>query len=746
MRLRLNKRTSINSIKIFKEKEMADFRKMLYAFAGVALLAGFTATASAQTCTVSSGVNPVVRAEGLTELVGDIVLTCVGGTPTLGGQTVPAVDFLVSLNQNITSKITASLSNGVNMNEALLIVDNPNTSAYNNAGGRPLTNCGLTGEDSNGQFGPGVCQIISTGEPSQTYDGQEGVVGDSTGVVGAGVSVACGGEGRPALNGFGCGRPNVFQGRQAVALLAGQQNVVQFLGVPFDAPAAGATRTIRITNIRVNASAFGVASPFSTVPVIATISISSSTTISLSNTSVQVGQVQLSLGSKNTSTSFLQCVAQTNAAAGNIRVQENFPTAFKVRNVSEVLANGNLVGGVGGTYVYNGGTSLAATDVDQNVPGAFYNTETGFFNNGTTPAPNPPAGFGSAVTHPLGHDFANNGFTSADARWTGISGAGKATQGTRFQITLSNGPLTGVTTLMPTTVALKNLANNTQTGLLILITGADRAGAGGSPSSLATSYVSVSGTTAVYEVVFSNSSAVEYADIVPEITYTTTNLGSNQPTPGNIQATVSYAPNYTSATTGYNLASATLPIPRFIPSGVAPTDIYSISKCVCDLLFPWVVGASSAGYVTSIVVANTSLDPGTQTTGTTNANGFMATPSFGPVTFWYYGTKGVSLDPSAVFSPATTAVSQTSSVTVPAGSYLAHIVTNAASGETAANGLHKLTGPFAGYVIAQAQFQYCHGVASVSGPGISPQTYLGLVMDQGSSLPRTIQARETLSQ
>jgi hypothetical protein len=48
VRLRLKKRTSINSIpRIHKEKEMADFRKWFYALAVVALLAGLSIPASA---------------------------------------------------------------------------------------------------------------------------------------------------------------------------------------------------------------------------------------------------------------------------------------------------------------------------------------------------------------------------------------------------------------------------------------------------------------------------------------------------------------------------------------------------------------------------------------------------------------------------------------------------------------------------------------------------------------------------
>ena len=54
LRLRLKKRTSINSIpRIHKEKEMADFRKWFYALAVVALLAGLTVPASAQSTAIN---------------------------------------------------------------------------------------------------------------------------------------------------------------------------------------------------------------------------------------------------------------------------------------------------------------------------------------------------------------------------------------------------------------------------------------------------------------------------------------------------------------------------------------------------------------------------------------------------------------------------------------------------------------------------------------------------------------------
>jgi len=88
---------------------MADFRKWFYALAVVALLAGFTVPVSAQAppfqCVANAGVPPIVRAEGYTELVGDLTLNCNGGVPTPAGITVPPVNVTILLSTNITSKL-----------------------------------------------------------------------------------------------------------------------------------------------------------------------------------------------------------------------------------------------------------------------------------------------------------------------------------------------------------------------------------------------------------------------------------------------------------------------------------------------------------------------------------------------------------------------------------------------------------------------------------------------------------------
>jgi len=101
---------------------MADFRKLLPALALFALIAMLSVPASAQvnqafTCVNNAGVPPTVRAEGITELTGDIVLNCSGS-----GAAVPAAGIVANvqifLNTNVTSRITS----GSTM-EALLILN-----------------------------------------------------------------------------------------------------------------------------------------------------------------------------------------------------------------------------------------------------------------------------------------------------------------------------------------------------------------------------------------------------------------------------------------------------------------------------------------------------------------------------------------------------------------------------------------------------------------------------------------------
>ena len=109
---------------------MVDFRKWLLALAVVGLLLGIgSSAANAQTSYVhvpaTTGVPNIIRAEGITELLGDLVLNCTGGTSTPAGQAIPLQNVQISINTNITSRIVGRPS----VSEALLMIDEPFPSA-----------------------------------------------------------------------------------------------------------------------------------------------------------------------------------------------------------------------------------------------------------------------------------------------------------------------------------------------------------------------------------------------------------------------------------------------------------------------------------------------------------------------------------------------------------------------------------------------------------------------------------------
>jgi hypothetical protein len=770
LRLRLKKRTSINSIpRIYKEKEMADFRKWFYALAVVALFAGLSTPASAQgtgtsavTCNNGGATTPIVRAEGLTELMGDLVLNCTGGPATPANQVVPQVNITIILSVNITSKLTAS-----NLyNEALLIIDEPNQAAPGPNSNRPILNCGQTGApDTSTESGPGVCSIVSDGNPATTYNGVPNKNGTAA-----------------PCNVFGCGSPNVFQGRQGNPFNTGLINNISFLNVPFDPPGTGTSRTLRFTNIRGNANQDQIASTFIQVPITAQVAINGNQSFGI-NVPAQgqvVAFVQRGLITTviKTRLDFVQCNTENGAlAAGRggtvtvncggstgggcngpgpnftttptVRFQEGFASAWKVRNVSEILTNGTFVSG--NSYQYNGLTNNPA-DLNQNVPGTSYNTEAGFQYGGTnTPAPgsvppspggNPPQGFGSGATGAL-----NTGFPLANAQptSTGISQAGIATQGTRLFLSFSNVPTGSAVFVAPVIYFYRqNLGTvptpavfsaGVSTGVAVL-TNTDAAGdtAYAAVTTSTTALQPVSNGLAVYEVLFEDPGSLEQVD-VPVVVAFVANLSANPPVglpvTGQIaQVTGGFAPFYTSSAAALPATTTAFPIPRFVP-GNAPLNLFAIVKCACDMLFPFV--ASAGGFDTGIAIANTSLDPGA-------TFGFGATPQQGAVTFFYFGIGAGGVAPPA---------SQTSGI-VPAGQVLTYVLSSGGGGiGNNANGMDNRASGFQGYIIAQAGFQYCHSFAFISALGGGPTSagvsegYLGLILDPGG-LIRTNQASENL--
>ena len=717
---------------------MADFRKWLYAFAGVALLTGLTVPASAQStlmqCTGSAN-NPLIRAEEYTALAGDVFINCNGGTPTTVGTSIPKATITIFVtNTAITSRLTQTTDSPA-WNEALLIMDEAGTTTSPNG----LENCGSATAPFQTSPADLTCNITSA-----NGDG----TGDYTGAA---------------------GRPNVFQGRQVNGSFG---QAIQFIGVPIDPPgpqilgngtngcATGVTcvptRTMRITNLRVNSVALNVynlGNSFSLTTINTVVSFNGTNFGGNQIVNVQNGTVRIGLVVSQSAdapddrladaATFLQCNATAGYTTNSIKLTEGFPTAFKVRNFAQIIANGTAPGIPGQFYVWNNGTSLTDPDVNQNVPNALYNTETGinFDPALATPAPNPPDGTGSNGVAPAG--------TAFNTPTTGISSAGEVSQGTRFAIHFSGIPI-GSNPSVPLTVDLHTgSVGDVDTGVIVLVCGTDSHGYGGSAAACTTATIAGSSPISldangngmvVYEVAFADPNALEFADVTVYVN-PTIDLNATPPVGGTPQvgvtgsANASFAPFYSTSTPGVGAAqklTSAYPIPRFVdnPLPTPPVSLYTYGKCACDMLFPWVVGNSAIN--TSIVVANTSLDP---CGGASCSAGFTASPQAGKVTFWFFGTSDFNFNP-ATFGTATSAstvIASQTSVSVPPGSYMAFVISPSsavAGGQTAGNNLKPIAGPFAGYVIAQSEFQYCHGIASLSGVGLTPQTYLGLVLDK----------------
>ena len=629
---------------------MVDFRKWFPALAVVALAFGAASTANAQqvaafSCVGNAGVPPIVRAEGLTELVGDLVLNCTGGTPTAAGSTVPQANVQIFLNTNVTSRLVADP-----WSEALLMIDEPSAAAQRY--------CSVNGG----------CSITGVGAAAGSDGIVDGVDYDQT-------------------SGSGGTVPNVYQGRNAGA------NSIVWLGVPIDPPGTNATRVIRITNIRANANQLGVSSTLIPTQIVMFVSVTGTTSVPINNPQQTVAFIQpgLSFSTRQAVNSYLQCVSFNSAAATDsskalingmgtiVRFSEGFASAFKRRNAA--------------AYV-DGDTS--PTPVDQNVPGAIYNTETGFLNQ--TP---------SIVTG-----------SSAN----GLAAAGLADHGTRLMARFANVPagvvmyasLYPVVTCSdcgpssrPAITAARAATTSTLTMARLVTTDANGGGSFSRVTGTNTSSFDFGAATA--PIALNNGAGmatweVLQADPLTSQTYEfgigvsyVANTSNNLPGLGSATVAGSFAPLSTVTT-----QSASAPLPRFADTSSART-IFTISACTTNILFVFLT--NQAGFDSGIAISNTSVDP------------FGTAPQSGPCKLNYYGeTTGGGAAPAA----------QTSAV-VPAGKQLTAVLSTGGNYGIAA------TPGFQGYMIAQCQFQYAHGFAFISDVGANrvSEAYLGLILDSG---------------
>jgi len=475
------------------------------------------------------------------------------------------------------------------------------------------------------------------------------------------------------------GEANVFTGIQNAA------NSIIWLGVPIDAPGTAGERVIRITNVRVNAAQLGVSSTFVPTSITMFIAINGSQQVAISGQQQTVAVVQQGLLTGNTTTSFIQCVSNeedladgksTVPSAGPdfvVTLTEGFPSSFKRRNIA-LSADG----------------VTAPNPLPQNVPGFAYNTESGFY---------------------------------APGLFTATPIVGLADTGTKFLLTFNNlgaGVQIWVKPQVPLVPAGSSVndisscpahcsqppqppspvAPGVAYGVIDLVT-ADINGNGGSLSGATAAtggvvQVNYSGTTgyATYEVVNSDPTVIEAANIDVFVAFIS-NTGNNLPAPGASTVAANFAPLSSVPT-----ASSSAPIPRFAQPHT-PAAAFTIELCTCNLLFPFVT--NQAGFDTGIALANTSLD----TFGTSAQQGTVKLTYFG-------STAGGGAAPP----PFTTQ-------TVPAG---AELIFNLSSG---GNFGVPATPGFEGYIIATANFQYCHAFVFISDVGAQKlaEGYLAISLD-----------------
>jgi hypothetical protein len=708
---------------------MTAIRKLFLALAGVTVLTSGT-TAFAQVVTQpspteiacnASAIPTLVRVQGKTEQIGDIILTCTGGTPTAATLQVPTANFSIQTSQPLPGVTSKEL--GVNLPvvnggypfvESVLAINDPIPTA---GAASPITY--INGAPSNLPVpplptspAPNACPASNTGSCLNTGNGIGG------GAVG---------------NSYGYGSNyNIFQGYLT------PDGVTHFDGIPIDAPGTNSSFTIRITNIKIDATLLASYVNTNTVfqsqnvPVTASVAITGTQQLATELLSgIVVGFPANGIYANQPVTIPYSAVCTPNGAF-SVDVMEGHAAAFKRQNnaVATVVA----------------GTTTPFPPTPQDSFASQYYTESGYYNPALA-----------------GHNFAG----------TGPDTVGLATQGTRIYV-LFQGIPANTTVYLPTVAYLYGgstvdvpswlyanpavYGSSHPSGAVALVTtAADGSGAinpiaptttvpGISPTTApppgvpdqtvggigGQAAITVTGTTtyiAVYEVLWSDPTANETLHIPGAVIYTAGAPTYTVP-PSYLTATPSLAP--ISGTVQGNkpdvgaYTTADYTYPRFTPGTIAPLNEYYLIGCQCDLLFPYIV--DQAGLTTGVAIANTSVDP------------YGDTGQAGYVSLYFYPDAG-----STVGTVGTPLVATTANKIAGGDEFLMVV---GGTGYDADPTTGKMlpdpgfsvgqTAGFQGYMIAITGFQYCHGYAFITDTSVDKlaEGYLALVLDE-SFLART---------
>lgn len=449
-------------------------------------------------CSTNVSATPTVRGEGYTERVGDFGLFCSGGTPTPAGAPVPTVNMQIFLNTSVTSRLFTDT-----WSEALLIVDEPGS-------GLPGTsNTQLACSDPNG-----VCTITGTGTGIGTYDGS-------------------------------AGRPNVFQGRVS-------GNSVIFQGIPLDGtPSPSYAHVFRFVNIRVNASALNGGSAAGATPVIASFSLTGGVNLLVANPTPTVAFVisgesftVRTADNQALSSGFSpsRCGQSTPQRAGTLRFMEQFGTAFATRTTAPFVDS-----------------DTSPTPIGQTVPGAIYNTETGFYS----PTLSAPTG-----------DYGAIGLASAGTRLRAV--INNIPTGSAVYVSVNRVDFVSGNPVNTATGLVTRLIQNESTSFAPLTST-------GTLDGIPVVQLPISNgvATAVWEVLRTNPNAIETADfpvwVLPGAASpngTATVNGSLAPAPPTFQPGAGGS------------ASNSLPVPRFVADTQFAASLFTVGACAVTFTTP----------------------------------------------------------------------------------------------------------------------------------------------------------------
>lgn len=743
---------------------MSHFRKMLFAAAAVASFIGTSNTANAQSnpfiCNTTF-TNLVVRSEGLRELVGDINITCTGGTPvgstaapilqvntattpnavvlangipanpgtgTIGplGTGLPGVFNPVTINQfvpviNLQVTIPGTrISNrtfGSNLTDALLFIDDP-TEAAPGASVINQNPCTATG---------GVCSGLS-------YFYRDGIA------TGAGFP----GTSNPI---------NVFQGQLGLGGgFIDNASSITFLGVPLVQPGSGpnaGSRTYRIKNIRVQvANSFQVSGSIQAIVAIQ----NAPANVLLNNSQGQVGLVQQGLIFDTIGGGpFAQCLGfnlsgsntfRTEGASsidsisglGTVRFTEGYGAAFKRRGFG-----GNL-------DVFNLESNPAYRDGSgQSNPAATYSTESGFYNTLWLPTSAGRLGVASNGTRlrarfvgvPAGVRLyvSAQPVTSADGALPGtlvssgnvgriprngantsgfFAGQGTFARNAAYAVSSfnlsGNGDLEGFS---PNTAYAFDVNTASSAGGVVNVQGSAAPGWGGNGAAYFSGLekttvklirvpIAADGTGIFFwEVLRADDLSSDVFNFLVAATFerSTSLVTDSGANAAVTNTTVQVSGNF--APLAANNAGAS--VPGFI--SVQPEtlrSLFEITNCSTNLLYPFV--SSATGFNTGIAVTNASKDP----FGTVNETGTCRV-------FFYGSSAGGGVDPAP----------QSFNKPVPAGQVATFNLLNGGP----EYGIQKVEN-FTGYLIISCNFRWAHGFAFLSDPS-NLQTahgYLALVL------------------